>query len=554
MHPSRILAGSLLLAVVALAQEAGPDQELLRASKIATDAPGLLAFFKERTANLNDVARIARFVKQLGADDFDAREDASRQLVALGSRVLKELQEAATKSTDIEVVRRAEECIRQIKQGSTATVLQAAIRQLGRSKHAEAATALLGYLTTADQEGVADEVRDTLAGLALRDGKAEPALVAALTDKEPLRRGAAGLALARAKTELPAVRKLLADPDAKVKARVALALAGVREKEAVPVLISLLDDPALSGVELSQLEDLLYRLAEDRAPLAVATSDAAARKKFRAAWEAWWQDHGAKLDVAKLEEATKVLGCTTVVLLDQNKVIDLDASNKPRFTIEGVLFPLDCQYLPGDRVLLAEHGMPANVGPGKVTERNKEGKILWEKDTASPPLSAQRLPNGNTLIGTRQQILEVDAKGKEVVTYTQPRGEMIMRVQRLRNGQTAIVTQLGVTRFTLLDQKMNEVRSFGVDVRTSGGRIDVLPNGHVLVPENGNNRVVEHDVTGKVVWEVAIDQPIAALRLPNGNTLVTSMNLSIGAVELDRAGKQVWQYKAETRVTRALRR
>ncbi len=82
----------------------------------------------------------------------------------------------------------------------------------------------------------------------------------------------------------------------------------------------------------------------------------------------------------------------------------------------------------------------------------------------------------------------------------------------------------------------------------------MLPNGHVLVPENGNNRVVEHDANGRVIWEVPIDQPIAALRLPNGNTLVTSMNTDIGAVEIDRTGKTVWQFKATTRVTRALRR
>ena len=45
-----------------------------------------------------------------------------------------------------------------------------------------------------------------------------------------------------------------------------------------------------------------------------------------------------------------------------------------------------------------------------------------------------------------------------------------------------------------------------------------------------------------------------ALRLPDGNTLVTSMNPEVGAVELDRAGNEVWSYRAGTRVTRALRR
>jgi hypothetical protein len=45
-----------------------------------------------------------------------------------------------------------------------------------------------------------------------------------------------------------------------------------------------------------------------------------------------------------------------------------------------------------------------------------------------------------------------------------------------------------------------------------------------------------------------------ATRLPNGNTLVTSMSPQRGAVELDPAGKEVWSYKADSRVTRAYRR
>ena len=61
-----------------------------------------------------------------------------------------------------------------------------------------------------------------------------------------------------------------------------------------------------------------------------------------------------------------------------------------------------------------------------------------------------------------------------------------------------------------------------MDLKYSGGRIDVLPNGNVLVPEAGNNRVVELDAEGGVVWEAAAEQPIAAVRLTNGNTLITT--------------------------------
>jgi hypothetical protein len=64
---------------------------------------------------------------------------------------------------------------------------------------------------------------------------------------------------------------------------------------------------------------------------------------------------------------------------------------------------------------------------------------------------------------------------------------------------------------------------------------------------------VEYDSVGTVVWEATTEQPVAAVRLANGNTLVTSFTRN-WAVELDRTGKEVWSYRANTRVTRAFRR
>ncbi len=131
-----------------------------------------------------------------------------------------------------------------------------------------------------------------------------------------------------------------------------------------------------------------------------------------------------------------------------------------------------------------------------------------------------------------------------------------MRATKLRDGDIACIVKLGVPRYVRLKpagKDFREVKSWGVQVQTSGGRLDVLPNGHVLIPEMANNRVVEYDAEGQSVWEVTLDQPIAALRLANGHTVVTLMREN-RAVEVDRGGKEVWQFKADTRVTRALRR
>jgi len=106
-----------------------------------------------------------------------------------------------------------------------------------------------------------------------------------------------------------------------------------------------------------------------------------------------------------------------------------------------------------------------------------------------------------------------------------------------------------------LDATGKELSSFPVNLgmRLFGGRLQMLPTGRVLVPHNGENKVVEYDANGKKVWEVPVEQPIAAWRLPNGNTLVTSMGQN-RAIEFDRGGHEVWQYRSSTRVTRAFRR
>src|SRR5206468_10415205 len=155
------------------------------------------------------------------------------------------------------------------------------------------------------------------------------------------------------------------------------------------------------------------RLAEDKAPQESLGNDAASRKKYRDAWARWWETDGVKLASARLEEAAvgRQRGYTLVVLLDLGRILDLDAANKTRFELNGLDFPLDAQVLPGERVLVAEHE------GGRVSERSRDNKIVWQHRIDNP-LMAQRLANGNTFIATHTQLLEIDKDGKEVASIT----------------------------------------------------------------------------------------------------------------------------------------
>lgn len=339
-----------------------------------------------------------------------------------------------------------------------------------------------------------------------------------------------------------------------MRLRVALALADGKEKDAVPALIDLLD--RLPAAQAGVAEDLLGRLAGPDAPAVPPERAAAGRRKVRDVWAGWWRDHEATVDFTRLD----TLGYTLIVLLDERRIFELDAAGQVRWQLDGFSKPLDAQLLPNDHLLVAEHGGDLG-GPGnRVTERTLKGELVWKKDVDGP-LVAQRLPGGNTFIATADQLFEVDPDGKELYVITRPGGEAIMKAQKLRDGDIACVTtpphlpnSSSAQRFVRLDTAGKEILSFPVSVGTSGGRIDVLPNGNVVVPEKELNRVVEYDPAGRVVWQAKAEQPVAAVRLPNGNTLVTSFT-QLRAIEIDRTGRrEVWEYKDKTRVTRAFRR
>jgi hypothetical protein len=527
-----------------------PDDEILRRANVRSDGASLLAFLRKRTLPETERPQIIKLVRQLGSEVYEEREAASAELIRRGPAVGEILRAARNDHSDLETMRRAERCLATIRDNDVAAnVPAAALRVLATRKPAGAVEAVLAFLPFAENDQTAEEARTLLGRLAVTNGKADRHLVAALSDRAAIRRAAAGQALARAgiADHHDAVRKLLRDPDAKVRFRVAEALAYTGESSAVTALIDTL--PQLPLPLAWQAEEFLLRVAGDIVPPPVALgNDDSTRRKCRDGWQAWWKANAAKIDLAKLESPTKLQGNTTVVLLDQGRILDLGPQNQVRWEMHNLSFPLDVQLVGEEHVLVAEY-----YG-NRVTERDLKGNVIWERDVTGP-LTAQRLANGNTFVATDMALFEFDKDGKEVLKIEMPgENKRVMKALKLPNGEIACLTT--DARVSRLDAAGKELHGFAVSIgmRLFGGRLHMLPSGRVLVPHNGEDKVVEYDGQGKIVWEVAVDKPVSALRLPNGNTLVTSMTPGVGAVEFDRAGTQVWQYSSATRVTRAIRR
>ncbi len=520
------------------------DRQLVEAAGLASDdGAALLEVFRQRTLSPEEKTRVADLIERFGEMTYLARQKAAASVVALGPKTMPLLRGAAG-HRDPEVRQRVGNCVRLLADKELdPAVLAAAVRIIFRLRPEGSAAALLGYLPFADRPAVVEEVRAALAEVAVRDGEPERAVLEALQSPEPMRRAAAAEALCRAnvRDQFGAVRKLLADPIPTVRLYAALGLTQVRDKDAVPILIALLDQLPVN--QAWHAETMLCRLADGRgAPAVPLGKDPAEQAKCRAAWGEWWKGNAATTDLALLDEKPKTRNTTLAILLDLGRLLEVDADGQLLWKIDDLRFPLDAQLLPGDRVLVAESQGSC------VTERSFKGDILWEK-TIERPLMAQRLANGNVFIATMSLMVEVDRTGTEVFSY-QTDG-MINKAVKLPGGDYAAVTNN--RKYIRVNAAGQEVHSFPAEMHHFGGRLEVLPNGRVLLPLWRSNKVIEVDGEGKTVWQVTTLHPVAAVRLPNGNTLVTTMD-QLRAVELDRDGKEVSEFRAESRVTRAWRR
>ncbi len=510
-----------------------------------TEGSALLDEVRKRVIRDADRGRVQELIQKLGDDAFENREKAQYELLQLGPAVVGNLKQALT-NPDVEISTRAAQLISQIEKSKIGSISQVTLRLIGFRKPAGSAEALLAFLPFAEDEGTAEEVQDALNALAVRDGQPDPVLVKALHDKNPQWRAAAAEALCQPGLveQQVEVRKLLQDPVATVRMRAALALAGLCDRDAIPVLIASIGD--LQPEQSAPAEEFLTHLAGDKTPAGVTGADEAARRKRRDAWAAWWKDSGSQVQLTMVSRngpRQYYFGYTLVALPGNGQIMELGTDNKPRWQLKNLQNPMDVQVLPGNRVLVAEYS------GGQVTERNLKNEVLWRK-SINYPLSAERLANGHTFIVTRNQLLEVDRSGKEVLSIQRTMHD-VMAARKLRDGQIVLVSNQGYC--ARLDASGKESKRFNIQNGASTNYIDITKKGHVLIPQQWNNKLFEYDPDGKLVWEGNIHQPMAASRLPNGNTLVSSQMWPYKLFEMDKTGKVVWEFQTENYAGRVKR-
>lgn len=526
--------------------QAKADLEILKQGGLKNEPQALLGFFKSRTVDDAQRKRVQELIAQFSSEDFDERESASEELTRFGVAAVGLLRQAENTS-DVETLLRIERCLNAIEKVSTGSLSQAAARQIARLKPEGGVEVLLNFLPFIDDEMLGEEVRNTLAELAMKGGRPDPTLSQALRDTNPIRRGAAAEALARSgdktvREEIKTFYQRETDLETKMLVSLGLLVYG-KDKSMLPEIIKLM--PQVQSARIYRAEEILYTLAGETPPSITGGIDAESRRKASQAWLEWYEKNEAKIDLAKLEESEKLLGFTLVMEMDVRgiggRIIEVGPDAKERWKIANLQFPSDAQVLPGNRVLVAEHNS------NRVSERDLTGKEIWAVQV-NQPVNVQRLTNGNTFVVGRAGLAEFDRDQKQTFTFNRQQYDIVSG-QKTRNGEYLFLTQQG--QIIRLDKEGKQSKVYAVGRVPYWGGMEIQSNGKVLYTQG--NGIAELDLaTGESTQVVSYPNGSSCQRLPNGNVLVCGMN-KMEVVELDRNGKKIWEYKSTDQNTRPWR-
>lgn len=213
--------------------------------------------------------------------------------------------------------------------------------------------------------------------------------------------------------------------------------------------------------------------------------------------------------------------------------------------------------LPGKG--LAQHPM-LYIGEGynKMFLINN-GKVIWTYSTGrgNEYDDVWMLSNGNILFTRMQYVAEITPKKEVVWRYDAPTNTEIhccqpigldkvlfienglppkLKVVNIKTGATEVEHDLPARSLT--DQRT---------VHPQFRRVRYTAQGTYLVPMLGlgtNGMVVEYDKNFKEVWSYRIRSPWAAIRLKNGNTLITDEGDKLTR-EVNPKGETVWELRPD---------
>lgn len=208
----------------------------------------------------------------------------------------------------------------------------------------------------------------------------------------------------------------------------------------------------------------------------------------------------------------------------------------------------------------------STAGPTSVVAPNdfqRVGGLNLVAGTGAPPGSEPSCPNGCV----DNRVMLINKSGHIVWQYGQAGvtgsgyNQLNTPVQNtyLPNGDILITDQgnqrvIEVTpgKQIVWQQGVTGVAGAGANHLNNPNSAELLDNGDILIADESNNRVIEVNRNHQIVWQYGwpkgsqLSGAAFASRLPNGDTLITDSNNN-RILEVKPNGKVVWTYVTNTR-------
>lgn len=180
----------------------------------------------------------------------------------------------------------------------------------------------------------------------------------------------------------------------------------------------------------------------------------------------------------------------------------------------------------------------------------RDGRVAWsyaisERDNYFA--DATMLSNGNVIFARKHGVTEVSPDKRVVWNYEAPRGTEVHTVQPIGLDKVLFVVCGNPAKLLVMHKATGNVEHELVlptrrpdNVHGQFRHVRMTKAGTFLVPHMDMGRVVEYDATGKEIWSVAASSCWAAVRLKNGNTLVSG-NQHGYVREVNPKGEAVWE-------------
>ena len=207
-------------------------------------------------------------------------------------------------------------------------------------------------------------------------------------------------------------------------------------------------------------------------------------------------------------------------------------------------------FLPGNGI--AQHPM-LYIGEGynKIFLVN-DGKIVWTYSTGPgwEYDDVWMLSNGNILFSRMQYVAEVTPSKQVVWRYNAPAGTEIHTCQPIGLNKVLFVLNGLPPKLMVVNIKTNRIEvqhelpaprmTDTKTVHAQFRRVRYTAQGTYLVPFLEMGQVIEYDKQFREIWKYEIKNPWAAVRLKNGNTLITDEQ-DILTREVNPQTQTVWE-------------